>query len=75
MGKGPTQNYRYAGLVVEVRRIADIDANTGRFQCLVRGYGHGNKAPRMTCFVNAATNAIASRKALQMYNKEYGEEK
>lgn len=69
------QHYRYNGLVVEVRRIADAERGNGRFQCLVRGFGHGNTAPRMTCFINAETNAIAARKALQMYNEQNGQEK
>ena len=69
-----TQKYRYGKLVVEVRRIMDV-ANGGRFLCLVRGFGHGNPAPRKEYDVQAQTNAQASRKAVQLYNNEYGQEK
>ena len=68
------QNYRYGKLVVEVRRIIDIP-NCGRFQCLVRGFGHGNTAPRETYVMDTETPAIASRNALQMYINKYGQEK
>ena len=62
------QKYRYGGLVVEVVKIAAVSDYMGKFQCLVRGYGHGNPAPRKKYTVEAETNAKASRIALQMYN-------
>lgn len=68
------QSYRYGHLVVDVRRIMDV-AHGGRFQCLVRGYGHGNTAPRETFVLDTETPAIASRNAVQMYINKYGKEK
>ena len=62
------QKYRYGGLVVEVAKIVAVSDYMGKFQCLVRGYGHGNPAPRKKYTVEAETNAKASRLALQMYN-------
>lgn len=62
-----TQSYRYNGMVVDVRRIVELDGEKSRFQCLVRGYGHGNPAPRKKYTVEAETNAQASRIAFQMY--------
>ena len=62
------QKYRYGGLVVEVVKIMAVSDYMGKFQCLVRGYGHGNTAPRKKYTVEAETNAKASRIALQMYN-------
>ena len=70
-----SQQYRYGGLVVEVQRLSEMTGGKCRFQCLVRGYGHGNPAPRKKYDVQAETNAQASRKALQLYNTEYGQEK
>ena len=67
------QKYRYAGLVVEVFRVKNIP-NGGQFKCLVRGYGHRNTAPRETFVLDAATPAIASRNAMQMYIDKYGKE-
>lgn len=69
------QKYRYGGLVVEVVKILAVSDYMGKFQCLVRGYGHGNQAPRKKYTVEAETNAKASRIALQMYNAEYGQNK
>lgn len=66
------QKYRYGNLVVEVRSINTIDARTNKYECLVRGFGHNNPVPRETYIVNAATNAQASRNALQLYIEEYG---
>ena len=62
------KKYRYGGLVVEVAKIVAVSDYMGKFQCLVRGYGHGNTAPRKKYTVEAETNAKASRIALQMYN-------
>lgn len=73
MGRN-TQKYRYGDLIVEVWRISDVSLYVGRFQCLVRGYGHGNTAPREIYIVDAETNAKASRNALQRYKDEYGKE-
>lgn len=62
------QKYRYGGLVVEVTKIVAVSDYMGKFQCLVRGYGHNNTEPRKKYTVEAETNAKASRIALQMYN-------
>lgn len=70
-----TQKYRYGGLVVEVQRLSELTGGKARFQCLVRGFGHGNPTPRKKYDVQAETNAQASRKAVQLYNNEYGQEK
>jgi len=67
------KKYRYTGLVVEVFRIKDVP-NGGRFQCLVRGYGRNNPAPRETYTMDTETPAIASRNAVQMYINKYGQE-
>ena len=68
------QKYRYGNLIVEVKRIMDVD-NGGRFQCLVRGYGHENTAPRETYIMDTEAPAIASRNAVQMYLSKYGKDK
>ena len=68
------QKYRYGGLVVEVAKIVAVSDYMGKFQCLVRGYGHGNPAPRKKYTVEAETNAKASRIAVQMYIDKYGKE-
>ena len=75
MGKLAIQKYRYGGLVVEVAKMVDLDENMRKFQCLVRGYGHNNPAPRKKYTVCAETNAKASRIALQVYKMEYDQEK
>ena len=62
------QKYRYGGLVVEVTKIVAVSYYMGKYQCLVRGYGHNNTEPRKKYTVEAETNAKASRIALQMYN-------
>ena len=66
------QKYRYGGLVVEVAKMVDVNENVRKFQCLVRGYGHNNPAPRKKYTVVSETNAKASRIALQAYQEEYG---
>ena len=71
----PAQKYRYGGLVIEVRRIGEISQYVFRFECLVRGFGRNNPAPRQSYIVNASTNAAASRKALQNYIDNYGTQK
>ena len=43
-----------------------------KFQCLVRGFGHGNQTPRKQYIIETETNAKASRIALQAYQEEYG---
>ena len=69
------QKYRYGGTVVEVYKIKTISEYKSKFQCLVRGYGHNNPAPRETFVMDTETPAIASRKAVQMYINKYGKEK
>ena len=64
--------YRFKSLVVEVSRIKDINAVYGQFKCLVRGFGHGNKAPRREYTLEAMTPASAARTAHDKYTKEYG---
>lgn len=66
------QKYRYGNLIVEVRRIGTITPEKSRFSCIVRGYGHGNTAPRETFVVEAESTAQASRNALQKYTAKYG---
>ena len=70
------QKYRYGGLVVEVTKIVAVSDYMAKFQCLVRGYGHNNPAPRKKYDeIQTESNAKVSRIALQMYQKEYGQEK
>lgn len=72
MGKYAVQKYRYGDMVVEVAKIVDVTENIRKFQCLVRGFGHGNQTPRKQYIIETETNAKASRLALQMYKQEYG---
>ena len=72
---GFTQRYRYGGFIVEVIRLSEMNGGKFRFQCLVRGFGHGNPAPRETFEIFATTNAQASRNALEKYKAKYGQEK
>lgn len=66
-----TQKYRYGDLIVEVIRQKELPKGMALFQCLVRGFGQGNPAPRKKYTVEAETNAKASRIALQMYNVDF----
>lgn len=70
MGKFVGQKYRYGQLVVEVSRVSDVSETIRKFQCTVRGYGHNNPTPRKTYFIDAETNAKASRIALEKYKQE-----
>lgn len=71
-----TQKYRYGDLVVEVIRQKELPKGMALFKCLVRGFGQGNPAQRKKYDdIQTETNAKASRLALQMYQKEYGQNK
>lgn len=65
-----TQKYRYGNFIVEVQRLNEISTDKSRFECLVRGYGHGNPAPRETYIIIASTNAQASRNAFELYKQD-----
>lgn len=66
---GYTQKYKYGAFVVEVFSIRE-NAETKTYTCLVRGFGHGNHAPRKEYTIDAETNAKASRIAIQRYKEE-----
>ena len=72
MATSYTQKYRYGGLVVDVIRLSEQPNGKARFQCVVRGFGQGNPAPRERYEVEAESNAQASRVALQKYRNLYG---
>ena len=62
------QKYRYAGYVVEVEKTETI-GERGKFNCMVRGYGHGNTAPKKRYYIEAMSAAQASRMAFDIYTK------
>lgn len=75
------QKYRFAGLVVEVERIGgsnEIVGNhivpEGKYRCFVRGFGHGNPAPRETYFIDAPSSASAARSAINGYNRKHNKD-
>lgn len=70
------QKFRFGNpeTVVEVSRNqydADADARRPLYDCLCRGYGQNNKAPRGTYKVRATTPSAAARTAIEIYRKEY----
>ena len=75
------QKYRFSNpaTVVEVSKSPLNRPEPGFrysiFDCLCRGYGQNNKAPRKTYQITATTPAAAARKANENYRKDYGKEK
>ena len=62
------QKYRYSQYVVEVEKTGTV-GNRGKFNCLVRGFGHGNTAPKKRYYIEAISAAQATRIAFEMYTK------
>ena len=65
--------YRYGKMVVEVKRISEISPYVSRYECLVRGYGHGSHVPRKIYTFKTETTAKAARIAIEMYRIDYPE--
>lgn len=66
--------YRFAGIVVEVQRVGVSNhfengqfVSEDRYQCLVRGFGHGSRAPHEHFTIYALSSAQAARDAYDNY--------
>lgn len=60
--------------VVEVSK-SPLDRPTRTiFDCLCRGFGPNNKAPRKKYQITATTPSQAARMAIENYRKDYGQE-
>lgn len=75
------QKYRFsnpASSVVEVSKSPLDRPEPGNrytiYDCLCRGFGYNNKAPRKTYQITAITPAAAARIAIENYRKDYGQE-
>ena len=71
---GHMTTYRYGDLCVDILLRREKTGDVSEYECLVRGFGHGNTAKRKTYWVIATSHAQASRVALQRYknDKEVG---
>lgn len=61
--------YRYGALAIDVDKIKEVTPEIRRFRCVVRGFGGKKDIPRKEYIIDAATNAIAAREALNKYNR------
>lgn len=74
------QKYRFSNpvSVVEVSKSPLDRPEPGNrysiFDCLCRGFGQNNKAPRKKYQITATTPAAAARMAIENYRKDYGQE-
>ena len=75
------QKYRFSNppaSVVEVSKSPLDRPEPGNrytiYDCLCRGFGYNNKAPRKTYQITATTSAAAARMAIENYRKDYGQE-
>lgn len=71
------QKYRFSNpvSVVEVseHNVSFVIVEPGKkaFNCLCRGFGQNNHAPRKTYVIVAATPSQAARKAIENYRKDF----
>lgn len=74
------QKYRFSNpvSVVEVSKSPLDRPEPGNrytiFDCLCRGFGQNNKAPRKKYQITAPTPLQAARMAIENYRKDYGQE-
>ena len=72
------QKYRFSNppSVVEVseHNVSFVIVEPGKkaYNCLCRGFGQNNHAPRKLYVIIAATPSQAARLAIDKYRKEYG---
>lgn len=73
------QKYRFSNpaSVVEVSKSPLGRPEPGNryylFDCLCRGFGQNNKAPRKMYQITATTPSAAARMAIENYRKDYGQ--